>query len=592
MKSFIETVLAHAEQQPVRLLEMLRAIQAKYQHIPAPAIEQLANTLNLPRSQIIAVCEFYSFLHLTPQGCYEVLISDSITDRMLGNQPLLQQLANRLQLTIGTTRSDGLVSLNTTSCSGMCDQGPAGLVNGLALTQLDSAKVSQIADLIERQVPLADWPQALFAVADNIHKPGLLLQNSFSQGAALSASWQRGLAETLAELDLSQLRGRGGAGFKTALKWRFCAEADNPPRYVVCNADEGEPGTFKDRVLLNSYAHEVIEGMTLCAAIIGSEQGFIYLRGEYLHLKAKLENVLRQRREQGLLGNNILNHGLKFDIELRLGAGAYICGEESALIESLEGKQGIPRNRPPYPVTSGYLNHPTAVDNVETFFAAAHIAIHGGTWFAAAGTEKSTGSKLLSICGDCAKPGVYEYNFGTRIAEILADCGAEDVLGVQIGGPSGTFISNQELERRLAFEDLATGGSFIVFNHSRNILDIAQNFSHFFAHESCGFCTPCRVGTSLLKQQLDKIVDGHGSSGDVVELEALCQLVKNNSHCGLGQTAANPILTTLQRYPELYQSQLKQVSYEPGFDLDAALATARRMAHRDDAAAHLRQVED
>jgi len=175
--------------------------------------------------------------------------------------------------------------------------------------------------------------------------------------------------------------------------------------------------------------------------------------------------------------------------------------------------------------------------------------------------------------------------------EILTDCGAEDLLGLQIGGPSGTFISNQEFDRKLAFEDLATGGSFIVFNNSRSILDIAHNFTHFFAHESCGFCTPCRVGTSLLRQQLDKIVDGHGSAGDVVALEELCQLVKTHSHCGLGQTAANPVLTTLERYPELYQSQLKLISYEPGFDLDAALETARRMANRDDAGAHLAQID-
>ena len=189
--------------------------------------------------------------------------------------------------------------------------------------------------------------------------------------------------------------------------------------------------------------------------------------------------------------------------------------------------------------------------------AAASIAVNGGDWFASVGTEKSKGTKILSICGDCSRPGIYEYPFGTSIQSVLDDCGASDVLGIQIGGPSGTFISNQEFDRKLAFEDLATGGSFIVFNNSRNILDIVNNFTHFFAHESCGFCTPCRVGTSLLKKQLDKIVDGHGSAGDVVALEEICQLIKNHSHCGLGQTAANPVLTTLERYPELYQSHLK-----------------------------------
>ena len=592
MKTFLETVLAKVDYQPVRLLSILRDVQSHYQHIPNEAIELLAEALHIPRTQIIAVVEFYSFLHLTPQGRYDILISDSITDHMLDKENLLNYFSSALKVNVGEVRSDGLVSLNNTSCTGMCDQGPAGLVNGMALTRLDRPKIDEIASLIEAEVPISEWPAHLFIVSDNIHKAGLLLNASFDKGAAIQAAYSRGLTETLAELDGSGLRGRGGAGFKTAMKWRFCAEEKSDTHYVVCNADEGEPGTFKDRVLLNSYADQVFEGMTLCAAIIGAKQGYLYLRGEYLHLYEKLQSILAKRREEGLLGNNILGLGLDFDIEICLGAGAYICGEESALIESLEGKAGIPRNRPPYPVTSGYLNKPTVVNNVETFMAAANISVHGGAWFANYGTEKSAGSKILSICGDCAKPGIYEYPFGINIRQILNDCGAEDVLGVQIGGPSGTFISNQELDRILAFEDLATGGSFIVFNNSRNVLAIAQNFTHFFAHESCGFCTPCRVGTSLLKKQLDKIIEGHGSAGDVVELENLCQLVKNDSHCGLGQTAANPILTTLQRYPDLYHKQLKEISYEPGFDLDGALETARRMAHRDDAAAHLSQVED
>lgn len=592
MKTFIQTVLAQADHQSVRLLQILRAIQARYQHIPAEAIDILSASLNIPRTQIIAVTEFYSFLHLRPQGQYDILISDSITDQMLDKESLLYELSAALKVNVGEVRADGVVSLNNTSCTGMCDQGPAGLVNGLALTKLNKSRVEAIAELIEARVPVDDWPTEFFVVEDNIHQAGLLLDNPIEKGAAIKAAYARGIPATLAELDASGLRGRGGAGFKTAMKWRFCAEENAETHFVVCNADEGEPGTFKDRVLLHSFADQVFEGMTIAAAIVGARQGFLYLRGEYLHLYESLLAVLQQRRDDGLLGQNILNLGLDFDIEIRLGAGAYICGEESALIESLEGKPGIPRNRPPYPVTSGYLNKPTIVNNVETFLAAAKIALHGGAWFAGFGTNKSTGSKILSVCGDCAKPGIYEYPFGVTVKQVLQDCGAEDVLGVQVGGPSGTFISDTELDRQLAFEDLATGGSFIIFNSSRDILGVVQNFTHFFAHESCGFCTPCRVGTSLLKKQLDKIVDGHGSAGDVVELENLCRLVKSDSHCGLGQTAANPILTTLQRYPDVYERRLKNISFEPGFDLDGALETARRMAHRDDAAAHLSQVED
>ncbi|MGZ8158179.1 MAG: NAD(P)H-dependent oxidoreductase subunit E [Methylobacter sp.] len=591
MRQFIRGIAENNHYQATHLLQILRQIQSRYHYIPEEAIEQLSGVLGIPRTQIISVVEFYSFFHLTPRGQYELLISDSITDHMLGKKDLVDYLASKLAVAVGEVREDGVVSLDNTSCTGMCDQGPAGLVNGYALTRLDRSGIDKIAELINQQKPLDEWPGELFQVDDNICKPGLLLDRQIEQGAAISSAFKRGIKETLKEIDHSGLRGRGGAGFKTAIKWQFCSEEQQTERYVVCNADEGEPGTFKDRVLLNSYADQVFEGMAVCAAIIGAKQGFLYLRGEYLHLHDKLQSILDQRRKNGLLGSNILGTGLDFDIEIRLGAGAYICGEESALIESLEGKAGIPRNRPPYPVTQGYLGKPTVVNNVETFLAAAGIAVNGGDWFASIGTEKSKGTKILSISGDCARPGIYEYPFGVTIQAILNDCGAVDVLGIQVGGPSGTFISNQEFGRKLAFEDLATGGSFIIFNSSRNILDTVHNFTHFFAHESCGFCTPCRVGTSLLQKQIDKIVEGHGSAGDVVALEELCQLVKNYSHCGLGQTAANPIISTLERYPDLYQSRLKEISYEPGFDLDGALATARRMANRDDAGAHLAQTE-
>jgi [NiFe] hydrogenase diaphorase moiety large subunit len=590
MKETIENLSKKYDHQSTHLLQILREIQSKYHYVSQEAIEQLALVLHIPRTRILSVVEFYSFLHLTPKGQYELLISDSITDHMLGKHELTDYLCKQLDVAIGKVREDGLVSLDNTSCTGMCDQGPAALVNGYALTRLDRGKIDVIADLINQQKPVAEWPSELFLVEDNVCKSGLLLDQPIDPGASLSAAFSRGIKETLAEIDLSGLRGRGGAGFKTALKWRFCSEESTQERFVVCNADEGEPGTFKDRVLLNSFSHQVFEGMTVCAAIIGAKKGFLYLRGEYLHLYDKLQGILDERRKAGLLGHNIFQERLDFDIEICLGAGAYICGEESALIESLEGKPGIPRNRPPYPVTQGYLGKPTVVNNVETFLAASAIALNGGEWFAKVGTEKSKGTKILSISGDCAKPGIYEYPFGTTIQNILTACGASDVLGVQIGGPSGTFISILEFGRKIAFEDLATGGSFIIFNNSRNILDIVKNFTHFFAHESCGFCTPCRVGTSLLQKQLDKITDGHGSAGDIVELEELCQIIKKQSHCGLGQTAANPVLTTLERYPELYQSKLKKISYEPGFDLDAALETARRMAHRNDKAAHLAQI--
>jgi [NiFe] hydrogenase diaphorase moiety large subunit len=601
-QEFVLGILERHSFQETRLLQILRDIQAHFRHVPPAVRGFIAEKLEVPISRVLAVTEFYSFLSTEPQGRYHILISDSISDHMLGSRELIQQLCERLGIKPGQTRSDGKVSVDFTSCSGLCDQGPAGLVNGMAISRLDSARVAQIAALIEQETPLELWPREFFQIKDNVRRPGLLLKEPVAPGSALKWSMMRGIESTFAEIEKSGLRGRGGAGFQTAWKWKFCFEgpeelAECPvdkrkelERFVVCNADEGEPGTFKDRVLLQSHAHQVFEGMTLCAAIIGARQGFLYLRGEYLYLVPHLQKVLAERRRLNLLGQGILGQsGFDFDIDIHLGAGAYICGEESALIESLEGKRGVPRNRPPYPVTHGYLGKPTVVNNVETFAAAAAIALRGGAWFASHGTAKSAGSKILSICGDCARPGIYEYDFGVTIAEILRDCGASDTLGVQVGGPSGTFISAREFDRKLAFEDLATGGSFMIFNQSRDVLEVVRNFAHFFAHESCGFCTPCRVGTSLLRNEVDKICRGHGTAGDLVELTRLSNLVKSASHCGLGQTAANPILSTLERFPELYEQRLKEISFEPGFDLDGELEISRRMTGRDDAFAHLEQ---
>jgi [NiFe] hydrogenase diaphorase moiety large subunit len=602
----VDRILQRNGNDPTRLLSLLRDIQAEFHQIPAPIPTFLAAKLGLCPTQVRAVCEFYGFLSLDSRGTFDLRISDSITDHLLGSREVANHLCQQLGLLPGETRSDGRVSINFTSCTGMCDQGPAALVNGHALTNLSRMRVDRIIELIEQNVPLAEWPRELFAVRNTIHRRDRLLRRPVPSGAALKWSLLRGRESTFAELEKSGLRGRGGAGFPTAWKWRFCHQtaeklavcpavqpAANVERYVICNADEGEPGTFKDRVLLDEHANQVFEGMTLCALLIGARKGLVYLRGEYLYLYERLLRVLDARRRDGLLGDKILGRpDFDFDIEIRLGAGAYICGEESALIESLEGKRGIPRNRPPYPVSHGYLGKPTVVNNVETFFAAAAIALYGGAWFAAVGTEKSKGTKLLSISGDCDRPGIYEYPFGVAVDRILQDCGAHDPFAVQVGGPSGTFISASEFDRKIAFEDLPTGGSFMVFDHTRDVLAIARNFTHFFAEESCGFCTPCRVGTTLLKNLLDKICDGHGTMGDLAELTRLSRLVRSASHCGLGQTAANPILHTLERFPERYQRRLKAIRFEPGFDVDGALAVAREMTGREDAGAHLSQNTD
>ena len=583
-----------------QLLQILRDVQDEFHCVPEDALNLVADEVKVPRTAVQGVVEFYSFLSLEQQGLFHILFSDGITDQMLGSRKLMEYLSIQLGVEPGQTRADGRVSLGFTSCTGLCDQGPAALVNGHWLSRLDVDRLDRIVELVEGNVPVSDWPAELFEVVDNIQIPGLLLANPIESGAALKQAVRQGFEDIFVEVNHSGLRGRGGAGFETSWKWKFCAEGPEgenglpmpglTERYVVCNADEWEPGTFKDRILLNSHAHQVFEGMTLCAGIIGANQGFVYLRGEYRRLKPQLEAVLAARRAKNLLGKRILGRqGFDFDIEIHLGAGAYVCGEESALIESLEGKRGIPRVRPPYPVVSGYQGKPTVVNNVETFAAAAAIAYYGGDWFASHGTEKTKGSKIISISGDCERPGIYEYDYGVTIAEILLDCGAEHTLAVQVGGPSGAIISEKEFHRKLAFEDLATGGSFIIFDKSRDILDVVRNFTHFFAHESCGFCTPCRVGTTLLKDEVDKICEGRASSVDLVTMTNLGRFIKSASHCGLGQSAANPVLGTLAHFPDLYKARLKAVDFEPGFDLDDALETARRMTLRDEALDHLDQ---
>jgi [NiFe] hydrogenase diaphorase moiety large subunit len=588
IEAFVTAISSRTSNRPERLLQYLYEIQYQYSSIPQEAISLLGKKLSLTESHIRGVISFYSFLHETPRGKFDLLLSDSISDHMLGSRELLDQLCTRLGVAPGTPRSDGRVSINTTSCTGMCDQGPALLVNGWTVTRLDANRINRITALIESDTAIEQWPEEFFQVTDNIQRREILLNDNADDGDALRALIERGEQYILEQVIASGLRGRGGAGFKTGKKWSICKQTESEQRYVICNADEGEPGTFKDRALLNSYADRVVEGMTLCAGIIGATQGFLYLRGEYRYLREPLEQVLQKRRETGLLGNNILGkNGFDFDIEIHMGAGAYICGEESALIESLEGKRGIPRNRPPYPVTQGYLDKPTVMNNVETFMAAASIAVHGADWFRSAGTEQSAGTKLLSICGDCQRPGIYEYPFGVSIRQILNDCGAIDSQAVQVAGAAGFTIAADEFDRLIAFEDVSTGGSFMVFDQSRNLLDMVQNFARFFVHESCGFCTPCRVGGSLLKALVDKVHAGDAGQYDLGEMYSIGILMRDSSLCGLGTTASNSVLDTLSKFPQIYEQRLKQSSFEPSFNLDAALQDAREISGRDDAGAHI-----
>ena len=576
---------------PGQLVQILRETQEALAYLPAAALTAIAREVGLPRARVEGVAGFYSFFHLAPVGRYRVLFSDNITDRMLGSVELMDRLCNKLWIERGKVSEDGLVSVDTTSCTGMCDQGPALLVNGRALTRMSVERIDRISELIRSQVPLADWPDEYFVVEDNLRRRDALLSTEWPAGEALRAAIARGSEAMLAQMKLSNLRGRGGAGFTTHIKWESARRATphgaDAARYVVCNADEGEPGTFKDRVLLSRHADLVFDGMSVAGLTIGARQGILYLRGEYAYLLPALRENLERRRRDGLLGDALCGQaGLAFDIDIHLGAGAYICGEETALLESLEGRRGVPRIRPPFPVTAGYRGQPTVVNNVETLCKAALIAVNGGAWFAGLGTKQSTGSKLLSISGDVEAPGIYEYPFGVSVAQVLNDCGAGNAQAVQISGPSGICLATHEFSRHIAFEDVPTAGAFMVFGAHRDMFEVARNFAHFFAHESCGFCTPCRVGTSLVANCMDKIANGQGSQYDIGEIFKIHRLLHAASHCGLGQSACNPLFDTLNKFRPAYERRLRSLDFEPAFDLDQALASARQMTGRDDPAAH------
>jgi [NiFe] hydrogenase diaphorase moiety large subunit len=576
---------------PLNLVQIVRETQAALGWLSRETQGAIAQRLKIPLDRVESVVTFYSFFYDRPRGAYRLLLSNNITDRMQGNQALLERLLVRFGVRRGEMSADGLVSVDLTSCTGMCDQGPAMLVNNIAVPRLSEARIDAVAGLIEARTPLDHWPAELFHVEDNVRRAGPLLQAPMTPGRALDAVIAIGREGFLNEMKRSNLRGRGGAGFATGLKWEAARNAPGGERYIVGNADEGEPGAFKDRVLLTSHAGRIFEGMAIAAYAVGATRGFLYLRGEYEYLKPRLDAELERMRLVRRLGPAIRGcAGFDFDIEIHVGAGAYVCGEETALLESLAGKPGRPRVRPPFPVTHGYLGRPTVVNNVETLCQATEVAIHGGAAFAGQGTKNSTGSKLLSVSGDCERPGVYEYSFGVPIAQVLEDAGAApDAAAVQIGGPSGVLMTPDQFTRRIAFEDVPTSGSFMIFDGQRDMFEVARNFVHFFAHESCGFCTPCRVGTSLQREMVEKIAEGRGTRYEINELMRVRGLMRRMSHCGLGQMAGNAISDCWSKFRPTFERRLLATEFAPAMDLDAALAPARVVVGRDDAGAHLKE---
>jgi [NiFe] hydrogenase diaphorase moiety large subunit len=547
---------------PGRLMDILLEIQNVSGCVSDRAVKEIAGLLNIPAVEVEQTLTFYYFFSKTPRGKYTVYLNNSVIAGFYGEKEVKKAFEAASGSKFGSVSQDGLIGLYETADIGMNDQEPAALINGKVFTGLTPQKIKVIVDGMKAHKPIdiiagtsyGDGqnanPLMRSMVKNNLQKKGDVVFSDYTPGAGLKKALSMTPEQVIALVKASELKGRGGAGFPTGLKWELCRKNRSDEYCIFCNADEGEPGTFKDRVILTELPKLVFEGIAIAGYALGAKQGILYLRNEYMYMKAYLEGVLAEMRKSGLLGRT------GFDIRIQFGAGAYVCGEESALLESAEGKRGEPRDRPPFPAEKGYMDKPTVINNVETLASVVKIMVNGADWFKKIGVEGSCGTKVLSISGDCRKPGVYEVPWGMSIADMLNMCEAEDVQAVQVGGPSGTCIGPDSFSRTLSFKDMATGGSIIIIGKKRDLLkDVVRNFIDFFIEESCGSCVPCRAMTVMYREILEKIMKGMGTKADIDSLLSWEVVMKKN-RCGLGQTAMNPVVTTIKNFRPLYDSRI------------------------------------
>jgi NADH-quinone oxidoreductase subunit F len=379
-----------------------------------------------------------------------------------------------------------------------------------------------------------------------------LARDGFSAWKKCQDTWSP--EDVIREIKVSGLLGRGGAGFSCGLKWELARKASGKDKYILCNADEGEVGAFKDRVILSEDPFSLIEGLMIAAYAVGARKACIYLRAEYHYLLNGLEQALVQVKETGFS-----NH---VDIQIFEGAGAYICGEESALMESIQGKRGEPRYKPPFPPVKGLFDQPTVIQNVETLVNIPRIILNGSDWFNALGTEKSKGTKVFSVSGDVQKPGVYELPMGSSLKELVVDlAGAQDIKAVQVGGASGRILPHNRLDTPLAYESVLGSGAVVVFSHRRDMIEVNHHNIQFFSHESCGKCTPCREGIEVLSEIFSRLVNGEGREEDLPALQNLASAMMNGSLCGLGQSVPIPILDSLLFFKQEFDQRLAQSQF-------------------------------
>jgi NADH-quinone oxidoreductase subunit F len=554
------------------LLPALHAVQGRIGWISTPALNYVCKRLAVAPAEAYGVATFYALFATTPRPPLVAHVCDDIACRLAGAEAMCGDLARTLG-PAGEPIRDGRATWLRSPCLGLCDLAPAAMVTIAGETPttfthapIDAAGVIGLLEsggapavAAERHLPPATGSPRLLARIGVVDPTSLDAYRAAGGYAALARAVELGPDAVIAEVTASKLMGRGGAAFPTGRKWAAVATQPAQPHYLVCNADESEPGTFKDRVLLEGDPFATVEAMTIAAFATGASKGFLYLRGEYPEAEARIAGAIRQAREAGLLGSDILGTGFTFDIELRRGAGAYICGEETALFESIEGKRGEPRNKPPFPVEVGLFGKPTVVNNVETLANVPLIVLGGGEAFARIGTEGSTGPKLFCLSGHIARPGVYEVDFGATLRDLIGLAGGvpggRAIRTILLGGAAGVFVGPEALDMPLTFEATraaaATLGSgvIMVFDETADLVDTLRRIAQFFRDESCGQCVPCRVGSVRQEELLARLAAGsrvRDRDEELVLLREIGQAMRDASICGLGQTASSAIESALR----------------------------------------------
>lgn len=548
MSEIASLIQSYLSQGRSGLLPALQMVQAEYGWISQEQAAEIARLLHVPLAEVHGVIEFYDLLHNKPRKKKTLHICTNAACALKGAETIVQELRAGQPLGTSGPTLDGNVEIEQSPCLGLCDRAPAMLLeegHDWQIVLTDSAQLPQPSTFVGGSV------RRLTARCGNGSTTSLSTYGGYR-------AWKRAQAlspqQVIEEVKASGLFGNGGAAFPTGLKWEGAARAEGSPKYVVCNADESEPGTFKDRVLLSDDPHLVLEGMRIAAYAIGATKGYLYMRGEYAYLRPILEKAIAEAKEAGLLDG--------FEIEIRLGAGAYICGEETALFESIEGKRGFPRVKPPFPTTHGLFGKPTVINNVETLANVPFIIEHGAAAYRQLGSEKSPGSKLFCLSGDVARPGLYEVPFGIRLGELLEMAGGvpegRKIQAILLGGAAGTFATPRHLDTRLTLEDLRQAGLVLgsgvvmVFDERRDLRRVLLNIARFFAHESCGKCYPCQMGTQRQMEILERLAHGHLLPGDRERLEDVGWTMSDASLCGLGQTAASAVLSAIKEWPSLF----------------------------------------